>query len=303
MKVLRFLATLALVLAGMALLWAPAHAQMNEAAKAFTPTRFTVVDEGAASRPDVVLIPGLSSSREVWKAEAAKLAPNYRLHLVQINGFAGQPAGPNASGAILEPIVTELHAYIASRAMHPVVIGHSLGGLLTLMLAERYPTDVRKMVVVDALPFYAVLFAPDATAAGAKPIAEGMKAQIMAVPAERYAAMQPMMAAQLVNDPEGRERVVASSMASDRAVVAEAMAEDLTTDARAGLNAIKAPVFVMYEHDTTMQQPNADAYEKTMKDSYALLPGVHLVGFDGSRHFIMYDQPAKFDTVLEAFLK
>jgi pimeloyl-ACP methyl ester carboxylesterase len=30
---------------------------------------------------------------------------------------------------------------------------------------------------------------------------------------------------------------------------------------------------------------------------------VTLVKVDGSRHFIMYDQPAKFDAAVEAFLK
>ncbi|HEY6621825.1 MAG TPA: hypothetical protein VIY68_19965 [Steroidobacteraceae bacterium] len=32
--------------------------------KAFAPTRFTVVDEGTQNKPDVVLVPGLTSSRE-----------------------------------------------------------------------------------------------------------------------------------------------------------------------------------------------------------------------------------------------
>ena len=42
----------------------------------FTLTHFTVVDAGTVGKPDVLLLPGLSSSRAVWDAEAVKLAPN-----------------------------------------------------------------------------------------------------------------------------------------------------------------------------------------------------------------------------------
>ena len=122
MKILRLLVTLAFVLGGIALLCAPSHAQ---ATKPFTPTRFTITDAGTVGKPDIVLIPGLASSKAVWDGEAKLLAPNYRLHIVQIDGFAGAPAGPNATGAFLVPVAEELHTYIAANRIHPVVMGHS----------------------------------------------------------------------------------------------------------------------------------------------------------------------------------
>ena len=93
-------------------------------------------------------------------------------------------------------VVEELHGYIAAAGMHPVVVGHSLGGLLALMLADKYPGDVRKMVIVDTLPFYAVLFNPDATVERRRSrMVDVMRKQMMAVPADQYAAMQGAMAA------------------------------------------------------------------------------------------------------------
>jgi pimeloyl-ACP methyl ester carboxylesterase len=309
MKVMQWLATVVLVLAGVMLLVKPltAHAQ-EVAAKAGSqaagPTRFTVVDAGTVGKPDVVLIPGLSSSRAVWDAEVKLLAPNYRLHLVQVDGFAGAPAGVNATGLILPGIVEELHGYIAATGIHPVVVGHSLGGLLALMLADKYPGDVRKMVIVDTLPFYAVLFNPAATVEATKPFADQMRQQMLAIPADQYAGMQTMIAAQMVKDPEGQKLVAASSGASDRAVVVEAMVEDLLTDLRGDVAKIQTPTLVLYEYDSTMQQqPDPAAYEAAMKAGYAPMPHVTLVRVDGSRHFIMYDQPVKFDAALEGFLK
>ena len=197
MRIRHLLATGGFVLTGIALLVAPSLAAPGAAESAFVPMRFTVVDQGTVGKPDVILVPGLSSPRAVWDAEAKLLAPNYRLHLVQVGGFAGAPAGPNASGPLLVPIVEELHAYIVANKLHPVVIGHSLGGLLTLMLAARHPEDVSRLVIVDTLPYYAVLFDPEATVETMKPRVDMIRQQMLAMPADRYAAMQSMTAARL----------------------------------------------------------------------------------------------------------
>ena len=298
-KVAQFVMVLVLVLGGLKLVsQAPAGAKA-----AFVPTRFTVTDTGTVGKPDVVLIPGLSSSRAVWDAEAAKLAPNFRLHLVQIDGFAGQTAGVNArSTELLPALVEELHGYLAASAIHPAVMGHSLGGLLTLMLAEKYPADVSRLIIVDALPFYGLIYSPEATVEAVKPYADTARKQMESLNAEQWAAMQPMMAAQLSNSPEGQKVIAAGSSQSDRSVVIEAMMEDMQTDVRGDLAKIKAPTLVLYEHDATLRQPNAETYAQTMKASYQAMPNAKLVQVDGSRHFIMYDQPAKFDAAVEAFL-
>ena len=297
MKIVRLLATLFFLLAGIALLVAPSHAA------GFAPTRFTVTDEGTVGKPDVLLIPGLSSGRSVWDAEAKLLGPNYRLHLVQVDGFAGAPAGPNASGPVIAPIVEELHGYIALGGMHPVVIGHSLGGLMALMLADKYPADVRKMVIVDTLPYYAVIFSPDATVEAVKPQAEAMKAQLLGMSADQFAVMAPMMAAQMVKNPEGQKEVAASSIATDRAVMVNAMAEDLETDMRPEVAHIKTPTLMLFAVDTSAAQPDPAKYEAMVRGGYQPMPNVTLVKVDGSRHFIMYDQPEKFDAAVEGFLK
>jgi len=85
--------------------------------------------------------------------------------------------------------------------------------------------------------------------------------------------------------------------------VGEALYEDLTTDLRTDVAKIKTPTLVLYEYDATAKMPPADAYESLVKDGYKPMPNVTLVRVEGSRHFIMYDQPAKFDAAVEGFLK
>ena len=303
MKVLRLIVTLGFFAAGIALLVVPSHAAPVAASSVFTPTRFTVVDQGTAGKPDLILIPGLASSRAVWDAEAKLLAPNYRLHLVQLDGFAGAPAGANATGAILPGVVEELHQYIEANKMNPIVIGHSMGGLMILMLADKYPADVRKMVIVDSLPFYAITFKPDATVDTIKPQAEIIRQQMTAMPADQFAAMQPTLVANMVKNTDAQKLVAASSIASDRAVFVNSMVEDLETDLRPDVATIKTPMLLLYPYDATLQGPDPAKIDTLYHTAYDSKPNVTLLRIDDSRHFIMYDQPAKMDTAIQSFLK
>ena len=117
-------------------------------APAFVPTRFSV--EVSGEGPDVIFVPGLATSREVWGDAVAGLGPGYRVHLVQVKGF-GEPAGPNAQGQVLAPLVEELARYIADNGIdRPVVVGHSLGGLMALMLGADHPALPGKLLIIDA---------------------------------------------------------------------------------------------------------------------------------------------------------
>ena len=303
MNILRWLGTLFFVVAGILLLVTPSRGAEAPMAAGFSPTRFTVQDQGSVNKPDVILIPGLASSRAVWDAEAKLLAPNYRLHLVQIDGFAGAPAGANAAGPILPGVVEELHQYIVAGKLHPVVIGHSLGGLITLMLAAAHPEDVKKIVIVDSLPFYGLVFDPNATVEAVAPQAKMICDQMLAMPADQFATMQPAIVKAMVKDEAGGKAVAASSIASDRAVMVNAMFEDLQTDIRPDMEKIKTPALLLYPVDASIPGIDLAKVDSLYKGAFAAMPNVKLVRVDDSRHFIMYDQPAKLDAAVEEFLK
>lgn len=302
MKLIQWLTTVFLVIAG-AVLVRPVFSQAVSAAPAFVPKRFAVTDSGTAGKPDMVLIPGLTSSMHVWDGEAVKLSPSYRLHIVQVDGFAGAPAGANkADGQMLPGIVEELHLYIESKKMTPVVMGHSLGGLLTLMLAAKYPADVRKMIIVDSLPFYGKVFDPDATVENIRPKADMMKGMLLAQDEEKRKAGTKMTAAFLCKSPDGQTKVAADSMASDKVIFVEAMYEDMVTDLGPQMAQIKTPMLLLYPYDASVA-PDATKYDAVYHGAYASKPNATLVRVDDSRHFVMYDQPEKMDAAIQAWLK
>lgn len=274
---------------------APAHAEP------FQPTRFTVKVEGQG--PDVIMIPGLASSAEVWRPEIDKLKARYRVHAIQVAGFAGAPPMANANGAILVPLADEIAAYVrANRLDHPSLIGHSMGGLLGQMLADKNPDLFGKLMIVDALPFYGMLFGPQATAETVAPQAAQMRDRVMAGTQAEFAASEPMIMARLVKSKgPATEAAVLAAQNSDRSVVARAMYEVMTTDMRPRLAGIKTPTVVLYAFDASVGFPQA-AVDGIYQGGYAQLPNKRLVRIDNSYHFIQIDQPEAFDREVQAFL-
>src|SRR5205085_11223305 len=103
----------------------------------------------------VVLIPGLATPRQVWGAIAPELERNHRVLLVQVNGFAGDDPGANLQDGVIAGIVEDLARYLRdNRIERPAVIGHSMGGLIGMMLARAHPDRVGRLMIVDTLPFF-----------------------------------------------------------------------------------------------------------------------------------------------------
>lgn len=267
-------------------------------APAAAPTRFSVLVEGDG--PDVIMIPGLTSNRRIWDRAVAGLGGRYRVHRVQIAGFGGEPAGPNAQGPILENVVAELHAYIqANRLREPLVVGHSIGGLLTLMLAQRHPGDVKRALIVDALPFYGMLFGPDATAATVEPRAAALRDSIAAMNDEAWRNQQSAAVAALAANESARPFLVEDSIRSDRRVVARAIYEDIVADMRPALPALRTPLTVVYAVNPFATE---ERFGALMRTGYAGAPNVRFIPIGPSYHFIMLDQPARFQAILVEFL-
>ena len=297
---------IALFLAAVSL---PVTASVAAPTSATAPTRFSVTVVG--SGPDVILIPGLSSTRDVWTASVGHLAATHRVHLVQLKGF-GEPAGANASGPVLQPFVDELAAYVRTLPGKPAVVGHSMGGLAALMLAADHPGAAGKLLIVDSFPFIGPVFGA-ADVAAITPRAEQMRAMI-AGQADKVtpdfktradcsetlpAPATPV--SNMTNSGFGACLMKHGAMASDLRVVAQAMYDDMVTDMRPRLKDIAVPVTVLYPQDDRLI-PAAQA-DKLYADSYAGTGKLTLVRIPGSYHFIMQDQPARFRAELERFLK
>jgi pimeloyl-ACP methyl ester carboxylesterase len=259
-------------------------------------------DEIVGKGPDLVFIPGLASSRVTWKATAERLRGKYRLHLIQIAGFAGEPTRGNATGDVLIPTAEAIDAYLVEAKLTPAtVIGHSLGGTTSLYLAEKHGDHLKKVLMVDALPFFGGMRDPKATADSIRPDAAKSRDVMFAAKGQATAAqLEPQMKA-MSKDAATVHMISEWGAVSDRHVVAQAMYDDLTLDLRAGLPAIKTPMVLVYPDNAPLGVP-AGMMEKIYPALYATAPTVRLTLVAGSQHFVMLDQPEAFNAALDGFL-
>jgi len=98
----------------------------------------------------LVFIPGLGGTTRYWAPRLQSAKDRYRIVLVDLLGFGESPK-PWYRYSV-ENHVQALHTAI--RALGPVtLVGHSLGALLTIAYAARYPDQVRNVAVLG-MPYF-----------------------------------------------------------------------------------------------------------------------------------------------------
>lgn len=252
----------------------------------------------------VVLIPGLGSPRAVWDGVVPALARDHRVYLVQVNGFGGDSPGANLKPGILDGIVADLSSFLAAEKVGPVrLVGHSMGGLASLMFARAHPDQVERLLIVDALPYFPVLLARDGVMPTPEQVADAaamMRDQVAA----RYG--KPADPATVKADvdglalkPESRRLMSAWAASADPRVTAGLLYEDMMTDMRPALTSLTLPITVItpWSDSAFGEQRTAAFYRR----QYAGAPNVSYVGIAEAGHMVMLDQPALFAAALEEF--
>lgn len=302
MKRLLLAAALALMpVAACAQTSATAPADHGHAHAAFESGRFHVRVEGEGR--DIILIPGLSSHPDVWAPLVERLEGDWRVHMIHIQGFAGAPAMDNIDGPVAAPVAAEIARYIREQGLEDtVVIGHSMGGTIAMMLAARDPDLVDRLVVIDMIPFMGNMFGgAAATPASVTPLADQIGAAMAASTPEQWRASATATIAGMIQTESLRAGPIEHSVTSDPGVAGRAMRELIVTDLRPELSAITAPTQVIYVafNNPGMTPAITDGIYAA---SFANLDGVVLQRIDDSAHFIMFDQPAALADAINDFI-
>ncbi len=251
----------------------------------------------------MLLIPGLTCAGEVWDETVASLGTDYEYHVVTLPGFAGHP--PIATENYLATVGNELITYLKDNELkQAIVVGHSLGGFLSLYIGSRALELVSKLVVVDGLPFLGALRNPAATEESMEEMASMMKKNMELQTAEQYEATQPVMLKSMVNSEEDIEMIMEWGRRSDSRTVAQAMYELYTTDLRQEIANIKAPTLVFgawiaYQAYGATKESTTQLYQA----QFVNLEDYQLKMTDKGKHFIMLDDPEFFISELNDFLK
>ena len=98
--------------------------------------------------PTMILLHGIGSSGMSWMPVMTRLADLYRLVIPDLRGH-GQSGQPE-QGYHLSDYADDLERIIAwSGEPHPLIVGHSLGGLTAITWAKRHPAQASAIVLED----------------------------------------------------------------------------------------------------------------------------------------------------------
>lgn len=256
--------------------------------------------ESLGAGPDVLFIPGHGSSKAVWAAAAQALYSSHRVHLIQVTGMAcaapPRAPGEDAVGALALAIG---HEHLPRFSDNISVIGHSMGGAVGLVLAQQWPSRVRRLMLVDAFPFVGIPIAGlHSTVADLQPMREALAAGGAPATMAMLAGSAPMW----VRSPATQEKLLRWAESGDPATLHAYLLSLFAVDLRPGLRTLGVPVTLVHG-DHAALGATGEALVALFEAAYADVPNLRRQCIADSLHFVMEDQPEVFAASVRHFLR
>lgn len=240
----------------------------------------------------VVFIHGVGGSARAWQPQVESFrAAGYTPLALDLPGYGGRPAIESID---FEGFSEDVEAQIAAAGLvRPVILGHSLGGMIAQTMLRRKPDAYQAVILVGTSPAFG------------RPDGDFQKKFV----ADRLAPLRsgqtmPQLAAGMINeimgpnaDPKGRDIAIASMAAVPAATYKACVEAIVTFEERANLGQIRVPALCLVgELDT-----NAPA--AMMQRMAAKIPGATFVGLPGLGHLPNLENAAAFDAAVLGFLR
>lgn len=272
------------------------------AAERFDMGVLKVERHGQRGRP-LVLIPGVAAGSWVWQETIRQFRGEHAVYVVTLPGFDGRASIP---GDMLDAVRKSLGELISARRLDDaVLVGHGLGGVLALAVAEDLPQSIGGVVSLDGLPVVAGTegLAPENRAL----LADGIIKRATGLSPAQYAQQQQQyLRGAGVLDIGRADEMAKLTSKSDPAAAVVYTAARTALDLRPALSKISAPVLVIapwFDLDETDPNSTMDGKVGYYRELMAGAPKVEVVAIPNTRHYAMIDQPQRFTDTLRAFLK
>lgn len=234
----------------------------------------------------VVMLHGIGGAAHLWGATARGL-PGRRVLAWNQPGYAGR--------ALIEPLTfPALADALAAQLDAPVVdlVGHSMGGMIAMEFAWRFPLRVRRLVLYATTPAFGGRdpgFAEQFMAARLGPLDAGRSM------AECAAALAGGMCGPGA-DPAAEPAAIAAMAEVPEASYRATLACLATFDRRAEIGRISAPTLCL------AGELDRAAPAHTMQRMAETIPGARFAMIEGGGHLLHLERPAAFQAMLRDFL-
>ncbi|HEX5438951.1 MAG TPA: alpha/beta hydrolase [Gemmatimonadaceae bacterium] len=261
---------------------------------------------GTRGQQPVIFLPALFCGSWQWNREIDSLASRYSVYAVTLPGFDGRPFA--AAGTPTPPDLMQHAADDLSRLIHdrhlvqPIVVGHSLGGTLAVLFGATHANDAGEIIAVEGGYPIAPTAAERATRvqASAAPFDS-------ATPATLESVLRSRMLRYVITSPADIDSVAKYASRSDPSAIAAWLRAALSLDLTGRLSAIRAPLLEIVPFDSVIDPYQGFATHAAKAQAYTTwlshAPHGSLKMIDPSRHFVMFDRPAAFDSILFATVR
>ena len=237
----------------------------------------------------VILLHGWLGSWGLWQETMAYLGRYYRTYALDFWGFG--ESGKKRETYAVHDFVSLVDQFMSQLGIAKApLVGHSMGGTVSLSMAIKYPERVSKVVVIGS-PIAGSSLALPLKWAGYRPIAF-MLFNMMGVFRTSMRIASPF----ICRDPRFPGMMDRDLSRTTVQSFLLSIASLRRTDLRPSLDKIKVPVMGMYGEKDNIVHPQqwktlADGVEKN-----------HTERFPKAGHFIMLDEPQSFINKLKLFL-
>ncbi|MCO7191138.1 MULTISPECIES: pimeloyl-ACP methyl ester esterase BioH [unclassified Pseudoalteromonas] len=242
---------------------------------------------------EIVLLHGWGMNKQVWQLSAEQLQQAQALPVRAVNlpGFGGAAFPEHIS--TLDEVADDIAAQLNNNS---VLVGWSLGGLVALNLAHRYPEKVAKLVLVASNPCF--VEQPDWP--GIKPkVLAGFKqalADDSAKTIERFLAIQAMGSEHARDDIKQLRQLLGQLPAPNSNALSLGLDALQSCDYRTEFGALSQPVFGLFGRLDALVP--SDAIERMA----ALNPQFKAFTFSKASHAPFISHKDEFVTHLKSIL-
>jgi 3-oxoadipate enol-lactonase len=253
--------------------------------------RFSYEAAGDPSMPPLVFLHGIGGAARAWRGQLDAFSDRYRTIAWDMPGYGSSaPLSTVSIAALAEALRDFLQQTGATK---PILVGHSIGGMIVQQLLAKNPDIARAVVLAQTSPAFG------------KPDGDWQKSFIAARlgPLDRgetMVSLAPSLVRELVgNDPDASGMDVARDCMAGvpettyRATMLALMGFDL----RSALTTIAVPTLVL----SGSKDNNAPAPMMAKMATY--IPSAKYVELEGVGHLANLERPGAFNAALDQFLK
>ncbi len=253
--------------------------------------RFSYEAAGDHASQPLVFLHGIGGAARAWRDQLNAFGDRYFAIAWDMPGYGGSVPLPTVS---ISALADALRAFLLQvGATRPVLVGHSIGGMIVQLLLSKSPDVARAIVLAQTSPAFGK---PDGewqktfTDARLGPLDRG----------ETLASLAPSLVGELVgDDPDiggmalARDCMAAVPETTYRATMLALMGFDL----RHALKNIAVPTLVL----SGSKDNNAPAPMMAKMASY--IPSAEYVEIEGAGHLVNLERAGAFNAALDQFLK